>query len=94
MSRPKNRTEASAADTRADDTNPRYALFLDECGVATTTPRTRKVGTAETWEQLQSLARDAEPSERGGRLWAADRRNNAVLFMGDIRLNQNPLDAR
>ena len=67
-----------------------YTLFLDRVGVATTKPTTDEIGHAHTWEQLQWLARGAEPFERGGRLWASDDEENSVLHMSDIRLDQPP----
>ena len=68
-----------------------YTLFLDRAGVATSDPTTDEIGHAHTWEELQWMARGAEPFKRGGRLWARDEQNNAVLYMADIQLDENPL---
>ena len=69
-----------------------YTLFLDRAGLCTSDPATDEIGHAHTWEQLQWMARGAEPFERGGRLWARDEEHNAVLCMQDIRMDRNPLD--
>ena len=69
-----------------------YTLFLDRAGLCTPDPTTDQIGHAHTWEQLQWMARGAEPFERGGRLWALDEDHNAVLCMQDIRMDRNPLD--
>ena len=69
-----------------------YTLFLDRAGLCTPDPTTDQIGHAHTWEQLQWMARGAEPFERGGRLWALDENHNAVLCMQDIRMDRNPLD--
>ena len=67
-----------------------YTLFLDRAGLCTPKPATDRIGHAHTWEQLQWLARGAEPFERGGRLWARDDEHNMVLSMSDIRLDRPP----
>ena len=68
----------------------RYTLYLDRAGVCTDDPTTDEIGHADTWEQLQWMARGAAPLERGGRLWALNNRTMTVLFMADIKLNQDP----
>jgi hypothetical protein len=69
---------------------PHYTLFLDRAGMCTSNPTTDEIGHAHTWEQLQWMARGAEPFERGGRLWALNNRTNTVLYMTDIRLDRDP----
>ena len=59
-------------------------------GVCTNNPTTDEIGHADTWEQLQWMAVGAEPFERGGRLWALNNRTRTVLYMADIRLDQDP----
>ena len=76
-----------------DRANPKpagYTLYLDRAGVCTDNPTTDEIGRAETWEQLQWMARGAEPFERGGRLWALNNTTRTVLFMADIRLDRDP----
>ena len=70
-----------------------YTLFLDRAGLCTSRPDTCEIGHAHTWEQLQWLARGAEPFKRGGRLWARDDGRNIVLHMSDIALDGPPAEA-
>ena len=67
-----------------------YTLFLDRAELMTPTPATDEIGHTHTWQQLQWMARGAEPFERGGRLWARNDEHNTVLQMSDIRLDQPP----
>ncbi|MYG27574.1 MAG: hypothetical protein F4213_16410 [Boseongicola sp. SB0677_bin_26] len=75
---------------RTDGEPAGYTLYLDRAGVATNNPTTDEIGRAETREQLQWMARGAEPFERGGRLWALNNTTRTVLFMADIRLDEDP----
>ena len=75
---------------RTDRKPAGYTLYLDRAGVATNNPTTDEIGHAETWEQLQWMARGAEPFERAGRLWALNNQTHTVLFMADIKLDQDP----
>ena len=70
-----------------------YTLFLDRAAVATANPTTDEIGHAHTWEQLQWLARGAEPFEQGGRLWAVDEQRNIPLNMSEIRQDEPPAGA-
>ena len=36
------------------------------------------------------MARGAAPFERGGRLWALNNRTRTVLFMADMKLDEDP----
>jgi len=73
-----------------DGSITRYTLYLDRAGVCTDNPATDEIGHADTWEQLQWMARGAAPFERTGRLWALNNKTHTVLFMADIRLDQDP----
>lgn len=75
---------------QGDGAITRYTLYLDRAGVATDNPTTDEIGHADTWEQLQWMARGAEPFEHGGRLWALNNHTHTVLFMADIRLDADP----
>ena len=75
---------------RRDSNVRHYTLYHDPAGVATDNPRTDEVGHADTWEQLQWMARGAAAFERGGRIWALNNRTSTVLFMADIRLDRDP----
>ena len=68
----------------------RYTLYLDRAGVCTDDPATDEIGHADTWEQLQWMARGAAPFEHAGRLWALNNKTHTVLFMADIRLDRDP----
>ncbi len=73
-----------------EDETAGYTLYLDRAGVCTDHPATDEIGHAETWEQLQWMARGAAPFERAGRLWALNNRTRTVLHMADIKLDQDP----
>ena len=82
-------------DEEAADGDPaQYTLYLDRAGICTDDPATDEIGRAETWEQLQWIARGAAPFEGGGRLWALDNRTRTVLFMADIKLEHDPHASR
>ncbi|MCY4636533.1 MAG: hypothetical protein OXG04_18850 [Acidobacteria bacterium] len=80
----------TADEETADNDRARYTLYLDRAAICTEKPATDEIGRAETWEQLQWMARGAAPFERGGRLWALNNRTRTVLFMADIKLNEDP----
>ncbi len=80
----------TADEEGADSDRARYTLYLDHAAICTEKPATDEIGRAETWEQLQWMARGAAPFERGGRLWALNNRTRTVLFMADIKLNEDP----
>ena len=67
-----------------------YTLYLDRAAICTDNPATDEIGRADTWEQLQWMARGAAPFERGGRLWAMNNRTRTVLYTADINLDQDP----
>ncbi|MCY4121365.1 MAG: hypothetical protein OXG72_10650 [Acidobacteria bacterium] len=67
-----------------------YTLYLDRAGLCTNNPTTDEIGHADTWEQLRWMARGAAPFERGGRLWAVNNKTRTVLYMADIKLEQDP----
>ena len=73
-----------------DGRTRRYTLYLDRAGVCTDNPATDEIGHADTWEQLQWMARGAAPFERAGRLWALNNQTHTVLYMADIRLDADP----
>jgi len=86
---------AGTPDEEAADGDPaQYTLYLDRAGICTDDPATDEIGRAETWEQLQWMARGAAPFEGGGRLWALDNRTRTVLFMADIKLEHDPHASR
>ena len=81
---------AATEEKTAGDAPAAYTLYLDRAGICTDEPATDEIGHAETWEQLQWMACGAAPFERGGRLWALNKRTQTVLFMADIKLDHDP----
>ena len=80
----------TADEEAAERDRAQYTLYLDRAAICSEKPATDEIGRAETWEQLQWMARGAAPFERGGRLWALNNRTRTVLFMANIKLNKDP----
>lgn len=83
-------TAPAPAENPTETGTPAYTLYLDRAGICTDNPATDEIGHADTWRQLQWMARGAAPFERGGRLWALNNKTRTVLFMADIRLDEDP----
>ena len=83
-------TAPTPEEETAGDAPAAYTLYLDRAGICTDDPATDEIGHAGTWEQLQWMARGAAPFERGGRLWALNNRTRTVLFMADMKLDEDP----
>ena len=78
-------------DEKEPESDPAaYTLYLDRAAICTDNPATDEIGRADTWEQLHWMARGAAPFERGGRLWALNNRTRTILYMADIRLDEDP----
>lgn len=75
-----------------DSNTKRYTLYHDRAGGASDNPATDTIGHADTWEQLQWMARGAAAFEHGGRIWALNNRTSSVLYMADIQLDGDPED--
>ena len=67
-----------------------YTLYLDRTGLCTSRSLTAEIGDADTWVEIQTMARTAAMFENPNRLWVRDEARGHRLTMEQVSQETDP----